>query len=68
MTLLLQCLRDVRTLSGDLDLLPPSTRGDSLGVRRLRSGDDLGDGSLLVAVNPSSFTTGSPREPDEERH
>jgi hypothetical protein len=68
MTLLLQCLRDVRTLSGDLDLLPPSARGDSLDVRRLRSGDDLGDGSLLVAVNPPSFATGSPREPDEERH
>ena len=46
MALLLQCLRDVRTLSGDLDLLPPLERGDSLVVGRLRrNGGELGDAS-----------------------
>lgn len=31
MALLLRCLRDVRTLSGDLDLLPQPEGGDALG-------------------------------------
>jgi hypothetical protein len=82
-------------MRGDLDLLPPSARGDSLGVNRLpRNGDELGDAlsrsepdqsrvlpdretqrvawevhrhdSFRVAVNPSTFATGSPREPAED--
>ena len=31
MALLLQCLRDVRTMSGDLDLLPPTDPSDAAG-------------------------------------
>jgi hypothetical protein len=46
MALLLQCLREVRTLSGDLDLIPPSARGDPLDVRHPpRNHGDLCDAS-----------------------
>lgn len=40
MTLLLQCLRAVRARSSDLDLLPPSAGGNSLGADRLLRNDD----------------------------
>lgn len=40
MAFLLRCLRDVRTRSGDLDLLPASAQGGSLRVDRLLRNDD----------------------------
>jgi hypothetical protein len=55
MALLLQCLRDVRTRSGDLDLLPASARGDSVGAdRRLRIDDDAGVVSSRFDVDEAS--------------
>ena len=57
MALLLQCLRDLRTMTGDLDLLPPTH-----GVGRLPrgSGDDAGEAS-----SRPSLATGSRDESTE---
>ena len=72
MALLLQALRDVRTLSGDFDLLPPLTGGDSLGAdhlaRNLWELAPLVDrhGSSSFVVSRSSFLTGTQRHPAEE--
>jgi len=73
MALLLQALRDVRTLAGDLDLLPPLTGGNSLGADHLaRNFWELAPlvdrhGSSSFAVSRSSFVTGTPGDPAEER-
>jgi len=73
MALLLQALRDVRILSGDLDMLPPLAGGNPLGVGHLPSNFcepalvvDL-HGSPRFALSPFRFVTGSPCEPAEER-
>lgn len=68
MALLLRCLRDLRTLSGDPDLLPPPA-GGTYGARSLSSlCDELGGNARRTAAldlarhaplpfeaNPSAF-------------
>ena len=77
MAFLLHCLRAVRTMSGQLDLLPPlaavNSRADvemacavpGCGRRRVGRGEHRPSTRLLVE-NLESFTTVSPREPVEE--
>ena len=73
MALLLQALRDVRTVSGDFDLLPPLTGGNSLGADHLAHSfwelAPLVDrhGSSSFAVSRSSFVTGTPSDPAVDR-
>lgn len=56
MALLLQCLRDVRILSGDLDLLPPSPGARALDVRRLaRTRDDKTGAHAWPGTDPESM-------------
>ncbi len=46
MAFLLQCLRDIRTWTGDLDLPPPAAGDGFLGAHLLpRSCDEMGDAS-----------------------
>lgn len=57
MALLLQCLRDLRIMSGDVDLLPPPAGGESSGPDRLRRHhDDARD----VRPLPGSTVPGFP--------
>jgi hypothetical protein len=66
MTLLLQCLRDFRTKSGDLDLLPTQASGDRLGVARVPShGSEPTDasGAGPVAVKALAFAARPTDEP-----
>ena len=56
MGLLIQCLRDVRARSGDLDLLPPTAGGASC-VADLRARDSDGTGK---ACPPSEVEPGLP--------
>lgn len=59
MALLLQCLRDLRTRSGDLDLLPPQVRGDSLAVSRVpRNGGELGDAASRSEIDEACAVSG----------
>src|SRR5882672_2071551 len=59
MALLLQCLRDARTMSGDLDLLPPPGEGRPFDVRSLlRNCDDLGDATSRSAFDGSRAAGG----------
>lgn len=67
MTLLLQCLRDLRTRSGDPDLLPQAVGGSPPGVGHLpRNGDEQDDASSRSRFDEASFATGSPPEPTEQ--
>ena len=67
MALLLQCLRDARTMSGDLDLLPPPGGGRPFDAGRVAR-DIHRHGSLPLAVNPTPLVAGSLREIPEECH
>jgi len=55
MALLLKCLRDVRMVCGDLDLLPPSASADALSAEDPRHLDEPGDASPRSEIDDASW-------------